>query len=420
MKKKIILSVAFAVIAALAIVVACRWKVWFHNKPEPDYKVYSKIAHVQLSFGENFYDRYVSWQSVVLDTGSVDNGNFGVVWIPVSDSLNEALFDSVAVVFDQEYDADASFVMNMKSVRAKYKTIVSAGGEAGYLYASARLYHGHWRYAIFSGDTVTSWFDTYIPEIDSVSILVLGDVQDKKYTGTDTILKSILALHHVDAILQLGDLTERPHQYYWDRYFDDFKAVTPIIPTLSLLGNHDYIKGLNKHPDPRFFYVFPSYLVNDSIPECGNQCLNFENVTIYILDTNQPIDKLYGQKKWLLSEEDRLNDIHNDNCADRKKIVLMHHPLKSCISCFRNIRTGFCFGSVFNKIDVGLILAAHEHSFDVKNINDDCVQIITNFSVKNYNDDVTGRYYILLHMYDNEVNVEVYNEKHVLEYDFDL
>lgn len=420
MKKKIILSVAFAVIVALTIVVACRWKVWFHNKPEPDYKVYSKIAHVQLSFGEDFYERYVSWQSVVLDTGFAAGQNFGVVWIPVADPLNEEVFDSVAVPLVSECDTDISFPANAKSVVAKYRTIVSSGGEAGYLYTSAHLSPGHWKYAVFSGDTVSSWFDTYIPEIDSVSILVLGDVQDKKYTGTDTILKSILARHHVDAILQLGDLTERPHQSYWDRYFDDFKAVTPVIPVLSVLGNHDYIKGLHKHPDPRFFYVFPSYLVDDSIPECGNQCLDFENTTIYILDTNQPLCKLYGQKRWLLSEDARLNYSQDDNAAGRKKIVLMHHPLKSCISCFRNVRTGFCFGQAFDKINVDLILAAHEHSFDIKDINDDCVQIITNFSVKNYDDDVTGRYYILLHMYDKEVKVEVYNEKHVLEYDFDL
>ena len=61
-----------------------------------------------------------------------------------------------------------------------------------------------------------------------------------------------------------------------------------------------------------------------------------------------------------------------------------------------------------------------KEGFSIEEINDNCTQIITNFSVKNYNDDVQGRYYIILNLNSETIKAEVYNEKHVLEQIFEF
>ena len=412
MKRKILFIITLVVIGALTLLCVLRWKVWFHNKPEPSYTVYSKIAHIQLSFGEDFSERYVTWQSVPLTDSANTIYQYGVIWMPVNQYFTNSVNASASVpsVVDSEFQSDTASLHNSFFVPAKYQYIKTQGGEAGYFYAKAPLKPGRWKYSIVANDTMSQWYETYVPKNDSLAFLVLADIQDKKYSGTDTLVESIIAHHNINGIFQLGDLIERPHQYYWDRYFDDFKNISPIIPTLAVLGNHDYVKGINKHPDARFFYVFPSYLINDSIPEVGNIFIKLPNVSFYLMDTNQPLCRLYKQKQWLKTL----------NSENTNTIILMHHPFKSAISWFRNLRMMLCLGNVFDNIDAELILAGHEHTFDIKEINDNCTQIITNFSAKNYNDDVQGRYYIILNLNSETVKAEVYNEKHVLKQIFEF
>ncbi len=418
MKKKILLILAAVVLLTVIVICVLRWNVWFHNAPEPSYTVSSKIAHIQLSLGDDFNDRFVSWQSIVLDSAKVNLDDYGVIWMPISDSVvmnnNNNAIAAVATVIDSEFESDTSALDNSIFVKANYRYIQSAGGEACYFYTKANLSPGRWKYSIVAGDTMSCWYETEIPDVDSVSILIIADVQDKQYSGTDTLLNSMFNRHKIDAVLQLGDLVERPHQQYWERYFQDFRAITPTVPMLSVPGNHDYIKGVNKHIDERFFCVFPSYLHDDSIPEYAVMQLKIGNTSFFIMDTNEPLSTLYKQKKWLLDSDDNSDD------SAENIIILMHHPMKSAISQFRDIRMKLCMGNVFNDINADLVMAAHEHTVDIKEIDEDIPQIITNFSAKNYEEDNGGRYYTLLLIENGKVRAEVYDEKHVLRHTFSL
>jgi hypothetical protein len=149
---------------------------------------------------------------------------------------------------------------------------------------------------------------------------------------------------------------------------------------ISIVGNHDYHKGLNKHPDERFFYTFP-YFLNDAevAPLIGCCELLFGNTYLYILDSNQPIWRLFDQCKWLITRLKATSDT-------AFKIVALHHPLRSARSKYNNLIVRLMFENVVKKHNIGLVLAGHEHTNYTLTEEETggYKQIITNFSFKNY------------------------------------
>jgi predicted MPP superfamily phosphohydrolase len=178
----------------------------------------------------------------------------------------------------------------------------------------------------------------------------------------------------------LGDLIDRPHQDKWDIYFHSFEPLRTSVPIISIVGNHDYHKGLNKHPDERFFYTFPYFL--DSLhraPQIGCSHLCFGATQLYILDSNQPIWCQFQQRAWLI-EKLKNADKHT------KRIIALHHPLRSARSKFNNLIVRWIYEDVIKKYNVDLVLAGHEHTNHVLQKSERCgyEQIITNFSFKTY------------------------------------
>ena len=150
---------------------------------------------------------------------------------------------------------------------------------------------------------------------------------------------------------------------------------------MSIVGNHDYHKGINKHPDERFFYTFPYFLEAGNAPKIGCCELDFGGTHIYILDSNQPIWRQLEQRKWL---KNRL-----ENAEDGvEKIVALHHPLRSARSKFNNLIVRWMYEEVVKQYNVELVLAGHEHTNHTltKEETGGYEQIITNFSFKSYDD----------------------------------
>jgi hypothetical protein len=71
-----------------------------------------------------------------------------------------------------------------------------------------------------------------------------------------------------------------------------------------------------------------------------------------------------------------------------RKIVALHHPLRSARSGFNNLLVRLLFEGVVKRYDVELVLAGHEHTNHAltKEETGGYEQIITNFSFKNYED----------------------------------
>ena len=362
--QKVVRLVFAVVIISLVCWIASRWNVWFGKHPEPQFQLTESVVGVQLTVGDNpLTERIVSWRSRP-DSALLEEGAVRLIWISDADTLYP---------------------------QVNKKWIKSGGGEAIYYWSEVAVQEGEYSYAIETIDeigtidtifTKTPYYITKVNNPDSLLILVLGDLQDKMINPeTDSAVIQLVNEHNPDFILQLGDLIHRPHQCYWDVYFHSFKPLRTSVPIISIVGNHDYHKGLNKYPDERFFYTFPYFLEDNNVPKIGCCELDFGNTHLYILDSNQPIFRQFEQRKWLK------NRLENDE-NDVKKIVALHHPLRSARSKFNNLIVRWLFEEVVKQYDVELVLAGHEHTNHTltKEETGGYKQIITNFSSKSYGD----------------------------------
>lgn len=353
MTKKVTILV---VVVVFAVWVVERWDVWFGEHPEPEFVLEETVVGVQLTVGRDaMNERIVSWRSRG-DSALLEDGAVRLIWVSGGDTIYP---------------------------KVNKRWIKSGGGEAVYYWSEVKVEAGEYRYAIATVDSVTSYYSTKVDYSDSLSIVVLGDVQDKRYNAdTDSAVMRLRDEYDADFVLQLGDLIDRPHQAKWDLYFRSFEALRTEVPMIAIVGNHDYHKGLNKYPDERFFYTFPYFLDEESnAPEVGCCELDFGDVVLYILDSNQPIWRQFRQRKWL---KNRLENTE----TDIKKIVALHHPLRSARSVFNNLIVRWMYEGLVKKNEVGLVLAGHEHMYRVLSADETggYEQIITNFSFKSYGD----------------------------------
>lgn len=371
--QKVVRLVFATVIISLVCWIVSRWNVWFNKHPEPQFQLTESVCGVQLTVGDNpLTERIVSWRSCP-DSALLEEGAVRLIWISDSDTLYP---------------------------KVNKKWIKSGGGEAIYYWSEVDVQEGEYRYAIATIDTIdaiatidsiatidtivtkTPYYRTKVDYSDSLQLLVLGDLQDKTINyETDSAVFQLAKTHNPDFILQLGDLIHRPHQCYWDVYFHSFEPLRTSVPIMSIVGNHDYHKGINKHPDERFFYTFPYFLEAGNAPKIGCCELDFGGTHIYILDSNQPIWRQLEQRKWL---KNRL-----ENAEDGvEKIVALHHPLRSARSKFNNLIVRWMYEEVVKQYNVELVLAGHEHTNHTltKEETGGYEQIITNFSFKSYDD----------------------------------
>lgn len=236
------------------------------------------------------------------------------------------------------------------------------------------------------------------------TILVLGDIQspsDEEAHIAGQALRRAVRLHNPDLILQLGDLIERPTQQAWSRMAITFDSVDTVIPLIAVLGNHDYLKGLDPEPDIRTYWAFP-YFADKSAdrPAVAQICLVKDTLDLFIIDSNRSIIDLYRQSAWL-------NHALAESTA-RRKLLLTHHPLRSSKSALNNLFVRLAFDGLVRQYGIDLVLSGHEHTY--LHTEEPYHQIITNFSGKNYQArGAKGRHYLIIRREANSLIIKAYD-----------
>ncbi|MCQ2345066.1 MAG: metallophosphoesterase [Paludibacteraceae bacterium] len=242
-------------------------------------------------------------------------------------------------------------------------------------------------------------------------ILVLGDIQDpddEQAFVTQSIIKEIVNRHHPQAILQLGDLIERPMQCAWDRFSIAFDSIDTVIPIIPILGNHDYLKGLIHKPERRPFLVFP-YLKQTNIAACAHLTLCPDTLDIFIVDSNRDVFNLFNQGLWLENELKK--------SSAKFKILLSHHPLYTTRFPLNNLFVRMAFSSVAADNGVSLVLSGHEHTYS--HTFHTFHQIVSHFSSKSY-DKSDSRYYTILEIDGNALKTSVFDKSNSLVESFSI
>lgn len=344
------------VVLAVGCWIYSRWDVWFGNPTEGQYTASEEPDRILLTFGDsNGWNRNVSWQAdSILHPSSVE-----LVDLRQNDTI---------------------------CIKAEGVVYRSGGGLRAYYMARLRdlVPDNNYAYRVRTGSHMSAWheFSTQPTEADSTQFIYLGDIQDSVGGLTRKLMKDIFRQNrHMDFVVCGGDAIERPLDKYWQEFFCGMDSVAQYVPVLTVTGNHDYHKGIIGTLDRRFTLVY-SYFLDSAVGDNQVYTVKYNDIQLFVLDSNRELPYLYEQKAWLEEQLDR--------CQARWKIVVLHHPLYSVKGQTNNIIQRWLFDSVIRKHEVDLVLQGHEHAYArMTNKNDDGnpmtpVYIISHFSPKNY------------------------------------
>lgn len=333
-RKKIKWGIALFLVVGLGIWISCRWSVWFGNPPEFPYETRPEPHRVLLTMGTNGpHSRIVTWQADTM----AQEGKLMVYMLPEGRK-------EIAYIYE-----------------ASCEVVETRGGKVAFYRAAFNLDNlchsvNGYRFSVETAGKKSGIYEIGLPDSkDATSFIFMGDVQDTARGLSHNLFKAI-DRQHADADFWLfgGDLVERPIDGYWQVAFDDLDTVASAKPVLAISGNHEYLKGLVKQLDPRFGQVF-GYYQNSKVGDNHVFSFAYGGARFFLLDSNTDAWNLPAQRSWL---EEQLQ-----NCTEKWKIVVLHHPLHSNKGKHYNPMVKWAFGGLVKKYGVDLVLQAHEHVY---------------------------------------------------------
>lgn len=390
MKKKTLINLfIFAIILiSLSTLCAKRWNVWFGNPPEATYRVDEKIDRVMLTMGDEKDSRYVTWVN-----GESDNP----CWL---DYVEEGSSDTLTIKGDV-----TNFVS--RSGRTSFYSAQMTSLRDDYDYS----------YRIRSESDTSEWFSFYYRDTVAFSCLFFGDIQEDEGAGFDTILPNVMkANKDVDFLLFGGDLIERPTDQYWRLTHKILDSVKKEYPILSVPGNHEYLKGVQRVLEGRFPLTFKYFEKN--MNEYGENALYTfvqGDARFYFLDSNRDFWNYFQQRKWLKEQLSK--------SLQKWNVVVLHHPLFSVRGKFRNLMQRIFFNDVLEEYSVDVVLQGHEHVYARFSVEEEDGQmksplrIVSYASQKIYNMSFVGdvskwgtgeRFYQKLTFSEDTLNLKTY------------
>ena len=350
-RKTIIRSIVLLVLVGISIWVWSRWNAWFGNPVEAPYVSSPIPSRILLTFGDSIGEnRNVSWQ------------------------CDSVLLPSHLELQDLEGTP-------IQTIPAKGETYESEGGKAAYYVVRLRgLKTGHqYRYRVCTNEHYSDWYEFRIStHPDHTEFLYVGDVQDSIGGIANQLLRQALRQHpHVEFLVFGGDLIQRPLDCYWAELFRNLDSIAPVLPILTITGNHEYKKGIICQLDPRFWLVH-SFYQDSRIDDNQVFTVRYGNLQLFCLDSNREFWHLWQQRSWL---ERQLAA-----CSAKWKIVVLHHPLHSIKSKTNNLIQRWMFDDLVRDYEVDIVLQGHEHAYTRLHVDTPTpVYTVSHCSPKNYN-----------------------------------
>lgn len=378
----------------LAIWIRSRWGVWFSNLPEPEYASPGHPSRILMTCaGKSDDTRIISWVYGSMPTT-------GEVEIVNTDSRDTAKITAVSTPFTS------------RSGKAVYykATLGNLKPAANYAY---RIIHPK--------DT-TQWHPFTLPSTEEETrFIFIGDIQDTLDGTSGILFEEIDSLHPGMTFYLLGgDVIERPMNIYWDYWYSTMGKTAASTPVIAAAGNHEYLKGFPPELEERFYLTFPIF---DRKNSGDNACANIRagSAEIFIIDSNKEFWTYPAQRRWLKQKM---------SVSDAKwKIVVLHHPIYSMRGKLNNILQRMAFNPIIKQYGATLVLQGHEHAYMRKASESENgqyaipVYITSHCSPKNYRIGFSGgaqrygggdRYYQLVTISDDTLNIETYNSKYQL------
>lgn len=322
-------------IIGFLILLYIRYDAWFSNPPEPTYQSLPRIERITLTPTEDFSKgRVITWKY---------------------DSIAHPSFVELSILNDSLQTTSSSFIP------AEGKDVRTRSGHAYYYHSVlADLKEGQsYKYRVISGVDSSEWKTFKLPiTSDTLRFIYMGDVQDPIGTESDSLFSMLRKQNlPIDFFAFGGDQVERPMDEYWNIWYNSLGDWTGTIPFISVAGNHEYLKGINKNLDQRWI---PQHNYPENGPEGfkgKSYYIDFPLVRFVVLDSNiiQWPNAVWKHKKWL---EDVLS-----SAPQPWKIVMFHHAVQTVREGRMHPMMRYIFRPILESNNVDLVLQGHDHAY---------------------------------------------------------
>lgn len=327
MKRKNIIRIVIGLIAT--VVVVFNWDNWFGDLTEPEYRLPGGIQRVMVLPGQDgLHERTFTWVS-------------GERY-----SLSTFVIESDTLRIESQVD------MNYLS---------TTGGQTKvYHIQIPKLSAGKYTYRIQQWERGEELYtgQLEIPESSAEQNFVLiGDLQDWSAQVAAPFVQSIHDRYpRMDAWLFIGDQIERPHERFWNVFYETIRPIAPSTPIIAIPGNHEYEWGLPFSIGPRWkkTMVYPP---NGPSGQVGKSYfIDYPSVRIVCLDTNTLYAHLKGVQNWL-------RRVLTERTDHPFLIVMGHHGVYSVRSGRTNLLMRHFIRPILEENGVDLVLSGHDHAY---------------------------------------------------------
>lgn len=393
MSKLKMLSIV-VIACVIAWVVMARWNVWFGNAPEPRYSTPDVPHHILLTMSQDGESRLLTWQcDTTLQDAKVEY-------------YRNDLTDTTAAV---------DVLCTSVAVGERY---VSQGGSSVFYRAEIPTpTPGKYTYRITHPNVHSEWFSFMVNDMTDgiVRFAFLGDIQDSIGGATVEMTRFITERHPDREFYMLGgDLIHRPQERFWNELFRGIAPFATTYPVMAVSGNHEYLKGLDKKSEMRFPLHFAYYLDTYRAESFCFYTMKYDNVELFMLDSNGDIIRLLKQRRAL--------DKALSQSVAKWKILVLHHPPYSIRRKSNNLHLKWLLAPILERNKVDLVLSGHEHGYARIHSHGDLstpIYTISHSSPKQYthrNTDVavydnTDKYYQLIDCNADTMRMTTYTSR---------
>lgn len=325
--KIFIIFTAIIVIAA-CVVVSLRWNAWFGNPTEEKYTSPSTQDRIILSYTPNGKGISISWRH--------------------GEPLQNA-----AIEYYSTENPDTLMI------NANCTTITTEGGTQNHYRAVIPncIHNSSYSYRLINGSDISDWYTFSIRDLSqSTDFILFGDIQDEANGTSGQMFRDIASLYpNIDFWAFVGDLAERPTDYYWQIVFDALQPHALHIPIIACPGNHEHRKGIRKQLDERWSWMFGQ----PQLDKPTDFAINLPLLHITALNT----DGLFWPWDYIQKKKTLTRHMLSTTCADQWNILLMHHPIYPGSIGRNNYMLRATFNPAIKENNIHLVFYGHDHTY---------------------------------------------------------
>lgn len=337
-QKSTIVKIILLALIVIATTLVCllRWNAWFGNSPEQAYRPQQDPHNIVMTYGHSAAnERIISWRADTISKPS-------------------------QLILQKPSGEQNTYIPTDT-------TIYSRSGYAVYYRVKINHLHpGTYKYQIMADKYLSPWYTFNVTTTDTTQFVIFGDIQDEPNGPSKELFESVAHQYpNSDFWAFVGDIIERPTDYYWQVWFKAIGDTPYQKPIVAATGNHEHLKGVIKSLDTRWTSIFGNPLNGPHRALGTSYYIDFANMRYIVIDTDglNLFSDYTITSAWLKRTAQQSNKKWN--------ILMLHHPIHSAGVGRENIVLNLMIRNSLNNID--LVIQGHDHTYARRTSHQDTI-----------------------------------------------